>query len=339
MQLKEKSFLGICGRRRSGKDTLARILSLHIDSLRVLHFASALKGIALLDLNEGAAFLPFLSDSGRKVLQDLGVGMYGFHPSGMLVWVELALAVGHYVPEKHIVIADVRMLHEEAALRRVGGKIVKVLAPPTSDGEIDQHKSEVEVDEINADFHITKDALFAAIGEGRVLQDVVIPIARMMGWEASILNPPRLPKVYISSNILHNPDFVSFFRQVKEQLAAAGFAPIVPVLTKDGKQKDYDFFLDCVRSVGWVDACRKLVASDIRGVGEADAVLCILQKPSVGVAMEMLLGAMMGKPVVVVTPDLKLLFHPWLWAISQGKVFHTLDMAIRWLRSFFGLVA
>ncbi len=325
-----KSFLGICGRRRSGKDTLARILSLYMDSVRVLHFASALKGIALLDLHEGAAFLPFLSDKGRKVLQDLGVGLYSFHSTRENVWVELTLAVGQYVPEKRIVIADVRMLHEESAIRSVGGKIVKVVAPPPSQSEIDQHKSEVEVEKITADLCIAKESL-----TGRILEDVVIPIASLMGWEDAILIPPRLPKVYISSNILHNPDFVSFFYEVKEQLAAAGFSPIVPVATADGKQKDYDFFLDSIRNDGWLDACFKLVASDIGGINEADAVLCILFAPSVGVAMELLLGALMGKPVVVVVSDLKLLFHPWLWAISQGNVFHSLDKAIIRLKSLF----
>jgi len=342
--MQQKKFLGICGRRRSGKDTLARILSLHFASCRVLHFASPIKGISFLDLHEAAAFVPYVSDEGRQVLQGLGVGLYDHHSDGELVWVNLLRAVASFIPERNIIIGDVRMVHEERAIRRWGGVIVKVESdtPPTpaADSQLDFHRSEVEVDAVSPDYSISSGTLRQLLLAGdvvQILEKVVLPIADVAGWVGDLLAPPRRPAIYISSNIMaRHKDFAQHFEQVAEILREEGFVPISPVEMEDGV-KDYDFLLDAVRSEGMVRGCSRLVSLDLKRIKEADGILCVFKTPSIGVAMEALLGVLQGKPVVVVCEDMLTLFHPWLWALTQGNVYHTLPAAIKRLKFLFGL--
>ncbi len=167
--------IGVTGRARAGKDTVAGVLGLHHGFHRVA-LADGVRS-ALNDLSGPTGeFHKELSDEHnyRKALQILGTEARLLIPSTKL-WTSLALckiayaAFGHPVKRKRFVIPDVRYLAEVAHLKAVvsrwGGRfyLLKVERPGSPFIAESSHSSELEVDKIEPDYTLwntgTKDRL------------------------------------------------------------------------------------------------------------------------------------------------------------------------------------
>jgi hypothetical protein len=172
-------IVGISGRKRSGKDTFAARLVSHHGFTRV-SFADPLKAVAM-DVNpivytlgdqEGIIEIRLadvLGDVGdwetakelpevRRILQTLGVAVRDHvDPEA---WVDAAWRVADGIPGP-VVITDVRFPNEVQAVRRWGGKIVRVNRPGLP--ETDLHISETALDALVADYVVHNDADVAAL--------------------------------------------------------------------------------------------------------------------------------------------------------------------------------
>jgi hypothetical protein len=122
-------LIGISGKRKSGKDTLARNLKLRFnlqgfENVHILHFASSLKGMLFHDGHIARSFLPQTSDAVRKELIALGMKGRQIHESQSL-WIDCVYAHILYLLEKKIntaktpedkvfifIIPDVRFINE-----------------------------------------------------------------------------------------------------------------------------------------------------------------------------------------------------------------------------------
>ncbi len=153
----EPTFIGIAGPKRSGKDTLANLLS---GALRrpVDSFAAPLRELTCRVLGMTPAELeecketpiPWLADTTpRTMMQTLGTewGRDMVHPE---LWVR-SLFARH---QHGCIISDVRFPNEARAIRQRGGVVVRLQRPGTGAG--DAHASErplpvelVDIDLVN----------------------------------------------------------------------------------------------------------------------------------------------------------------------------------------------
>lgn len=180
-------LIGICGRKRHGKDSVGRILR-DTHGFRLTAFADPVKRVAMDvyglsweqcygDGPEKEAVDPNWGLSPRVIMQRIGTEVgRSIHPD---TWVKHTLdnirsaADGEGFVERDDVgrrfnripptvastlwvVTDVRFPNEATAIRAAGGRVVKVVRPslgvPT-----DEHPSETSVDLIDADVNIVND--------------------------------------------------------------------------------------------------------------------------------------------------------------------------------------
>ncbi len=167
-------IIGITGKKRHGKDTAAEAFVKHHGFFRV-GFADALKRAALaLDpivRFDGVLWLRLqdvVDDIGwesakeiseiRRILQRLGTEVVRdtVHPDGWLMaWQHQVDSFGNAGVE-NVVVPDVRFLNEAAYVRKLGGRIVRVVRPDLPESG-DGHASEIEQDQIEADLTVVNE--------------------------------------------------------------------------------------------------------------------------------------------------------------------------------------
>ena len=140
-----KTFLiGLAGRARSGKDTVASMIT---DQLRADHgerkggmlvsFADPIKNMIdagfhpITDQYTGLkeSPIPGIGKSLRELYQTLGTewGRQMVHPD---IWVTLAMSeVNHYIQRMPVIITDVRFENEAQAIRERGGHLWHIERP------------------------------------------------------------------------------------------------------------------------------------------------------------------------------------------------------------------
>lgn len=311
-------ILGICGRKRSGKDTIARIIAWRFDA-KVFHFASSLKGLAFLDLAIPLSFCPYMCDEARRSLQ--AVAGHGRQINAD-VFVNFLLTLLDGLNCQRVVIADVRFVNEAEAIRREGGVVIKLLSSDHSDN----HPSEQEVDLIQAPAFYASALLRS---DYKAIEEIVRDLT---GWKPV----DRKLKIYIATNISGEPNWKDRLRNLARLVAALGpFEPLLCTESLENEIKDWDWFLARIKDGGMLKASNELVSSDLKQLGKADAVLAYLTSPSIGVMTEVTIATMMNKPVVVATEHSLLTYHPWLWAMTQGNVFCSPEQAITRLKQLF----
>jgi hypothetical protein len=186
-----KTIYGICGKRRHGKDTLAKAITAIDPSFTILHFADDLKRILkdVFDLTEQQVQDPIIKelDFGFDIVMDDYLALINAYtglnvqPKGIIArtprkilqslgtdyirsvcdnyWIDRVVSKINAAHNKFLV-PDVRFPNEEKALRALGGKIIKVERTDlTSNDDASKHASETEIDRIQADFILK-------IGEG-----------------------------------------------------------------------------------------------------------------------------------------------------------------------------
>jgi hypothetical protein len=166
-------IVGLCGRARHGKDTIADYLVSNY-KFQKYSFANPLKRgcMELFGFTEEQVFGelkevvdPLWGCTPRQMLQVLGTELLQLHvqeyiPSfkeniGRKVWVKCFNRYYNNTENKNITIADVRFDHEVEGIKSLGGIIIKVLRPGMVDGDL--HASEVGIDNISYDHLIIND--------------------------------------------------------------------------------------------------------------------------------------------------------------------------------------
>lgn len=181
-------LIGIVGKKRCGKDTTAEYL-IKNNGFERYSFADPIKhgAIAMFGFTEkqmwGSAedketVDPRWGISPRRMLQLMGTELFQFDIQkhlkdgefkvGREVWVK-AFKIW-YQNEKvkpritfNVVIADMRFIHEEKAIREMDGEIWRVSRPSLID--IDEHASEKEQDSIVADKTVINDGTLEELYE------------------------------------------------------------------------------------------------------------------------------------------------------------------------------
>ncbi len=170
--------VGIVGRKRHGKDTLADYL-VENRGYEKYSFANPLKrgAMEMFGFTEEQVFGdlkdeidPLWGCKPREVLQILGTELLqfdiqkylpAFQQIGRLIWVKNFMRYYNNNPDKNLVIADVRFIHEANTIKELGGIVVKVLRPGMPDGDF--HASEAEIDHIEFDKLIVNDSDLASL--------------------------------------------------------------------------------------------------------------------------------------------------------------------------------
>ena len=167
-------IIGITGTKGAGKDTLASSLirmggKRGVDVRRVA-FADKLKeicadlfGLTHLQLHGDMASKEAIDArwgmSAREILQKMGTEVgRSVHPD---VWIRYVMRQIEDHPDAIWVISDVRFENEAAAIREVGGIIVRIERPSQGSAEFAGHASEVEGNRIAANHTIMNDMLLA----------------------------------------------------------------------------------------------------------------------------------------------------------------------------------
>lgn len=145
-----KRLLGLCGLAGAGKDSLAQVL-VHSHGFQAVSFSGILKDVAAAvfcwdrrmlegDTEESRAWRervdPWWADrlsmpdlTPRMVLQRVGTDLFRahFHDDMWVAHLERRLAL---MAGSNVVITDCRFENEVALVRRLGGRVVRVVRPP-----------------------------------------------------------------------------------------------------------------------------------------------------------------------------------------------------------------
>ena len=170
-------LIAITGHKGHGKDTIGNVLINEFNFVKY-SLADPLKRAAqiIFDLNDDQVFGdykfkdkidPRFGVSPRKIMQVIGTELFQYDiykhlpelekkiPKRM-IW---ALRFKWWYKDntdKHIVITDMRFLHESLMIRSLGGIILKVFRPGLKIPE-DLHASETDIDNIHYDFLLISD--------------------------------------------------------------------------------------------------------------------------------------------------------------------------------------
>ncbi len=178
----ERRIIGLAGRKRSGKNTVADFLCEQYN-YQPLAFADGVWDVLLaadpwIDLNPGWRLSSIVEYMGRekaketwpevrRLLQKLGTE--GVRDNiGSDTWLNVVKSKILARPDQDFVITDVRFQNEAQALRDMGGFIVKIERPGVEESYGSQHSSELAVSEIQEDLMIINDSDLEALA-GRAL--------------------------------------------------------------------------------------------------------------------------------------------------------------------------
>lgn len=164
-------LIGITGRARSGKDSLASVFVRH--GYRQLAFANSLKATCALIARE-ERWLWFndetkeqlcksLGMTRREVLQKMGSAVRD--NIGPNVWVDRLLNTWVKRGKEPAVISDCRYPNEAQAIKSLGGIIIRVVRPGAGlEGEAANHVSEAGIPDDLVDVEIYNDGTLTELG-------------------------------------------------------------------------------------------------------------------------------------------------------------------------------
>ena len=178
--LGDPPLVGMIGRKRAGKDTFAGVLSTEAAFTRVA-FADPLRDVALelnpivgtFALTPEGAFGPSVREWRlRDVVETIGwerakdyvpeVRLTGLQGLGQAIrtldpdfWLRIALGRIEAAPGA-VVVTDVRLPNEAAAIVALGGVLVRVVRPGQVD-DGDTHTTETALDDYEVDFEVLND--------------------------------------------------------------------------------------------------------------------------------------------------------------------------------------
>jgi phosphomevalonate kinase len=146
------NIIGISGKKKSGKDTVATLLAARIGKSAVrYHFADALKQEVALMYGVTVDYLESHKDNFRLILQGHGTD-YRRQLYGHDYWIRKMDAAAEQfqrVGKQVLIIPDVRFLNEAEWVRKQGGSVIRINR--WYDDTTDKHPSEVELDNYKFD--------------------------------------------------------------------------------------------------------------------------------------------------------------------------------------------
>lgn len=174
------SLYGVTGRKFHGKDTTAGVFV--ANGYVQMRFADPIKEMLrayyrLFKLSDEEIEAriegplketpcPYLAGrTPRYAMQTLGTE-WGRQMMAPDFWIQAL--VRRTALEKDVVVSDVRFINEAQVIRRMGGKVVKVVNPDLEDNEFSAHPSEREIDTIEPDAVILNDGRTMEPIEGAV---------------------------------------------------------------------------------------------------------------------------------------------------------------------------
>ena len=169
-------ILGICGRKRSGKDTVADYITEHYNFTRY-GFADPIKRAVCeafgwdqdeMEKPENKERVdPTWGISYRQALQDMGtdwaqLGLSKRYPefkrvTGRTMWVKRFLQEVENYPEKNWVVSDIRFHHEMYELSKTPNFYSIKVTRPENNNIIDMHYSERDIDKLQTNCKIIND--------------------------------------------------------------------------------------------------------------------------------------------------------------------------------------
>jgi len=300
-----KILIGLAGKQKSGKTTLAWVLAGYYDAT-VAPFASAIKGGVSYQYSI-LAFRPQWLNGVRRQLQDCGMTGRNISDHEDL-WIKCWQANFGNLPR--CIIPDVRFPNEVEFIHSKGGKVIYlnyVKAP------YDPHPSEqLSPQECDYIIEVTDD------NRSWVLSQIMNFLRHHFG------EPISKPRVYVGGNIHGERVYEETFQHLERLGKHYGFIPLVPLDATDRAR-----WSSLLMEQPFPIASRELVVSDINLIKQSHAALFWLEKPSIGVAMEIVCAALNERPIVVITPHLDLFYHPWLQAFAT-KVIWSNDPSEGW---------
>ena len=155
--------IGLVGQKFHGKSTAAEALLEPPFSYLRIDFMDTMKGVCMLmyGLTDGELSDPRLKQkpashwphkSPRIVMNEVAFAMRSIDKD---VWVKAWER--RLIPFSNVVVSDVRMLNEAAAIRRQDGKLIRIVNPRIPKDELSGHISETELDQIEVDTVIYND--------------------------------------------------------------------------------------------------------------------------------------------------------------------------------------
>ena len=145
-------LIGITGKARSGKDTIAKYLWAHYGFTRIA-LADPLKlavqqAFSLTQAQLGDELkdvvIPYWGIAPRQMYQQIGDSFK--EKFGEDFWIKRwRLSYGHFMDTDHVVVPDVRFDNEVNEIRAFGGVIIRVIRGTGLEGEAGQHKSEAGI--------------------------------------------------------------------------------------------------------------------------------------------------------------------------------------------------
>lgn len=163
--------IGLSGKAKSGKNSTVHLTRAKLDDyrdppvlVRSVSFADPLKEMAramAFEVGLTAEDIDNKTPLGRKFLQDLGMGKRKEDP---LYWVKKAAVKIERIARdprvKVIFVPDVRFLNEAEFIRSRGWELWRVSRPIVAHLQMDQHTSEVELDDYDGfDAHLTANTM------------------------------------------------------------------------------------------------------------------------------------------------------------------------------------
>ena len=171
-------IIGLSGKKRSGKNTVAKLIATETPSLcKEFAFADALKDEVAKACGVKRSFLEENKQNFRLILQGWGTD-FRRDLNDKQYWVK-KLDSSLYEqfqknPDCIALITDVRFVDEAEYLRKCGAVIVRVNRPTTS---VDEHSSETDLDSYKFDFVIDNSSTLnnLAADVRRLLHNLKIP--------------------------------------------------------------------------------------------------------------------------------------------------------------------
>lgn len=166
-------IVGIHGRARSGKDTLAGFLVEHHGFHRIAladpirQFVSSITGISVEDLMDSALKEAPLAEFGgrspRQMMQTLGTewGRDMIAPDLWLTVCRLGIERSKRAGAVGVVIPDVRFENEAEMVRALGGEVAHVIRDGA--GAVNAHVSEVPLPDYLVDYTVNNDSTVARL--------------------------------------------------------------------------------------------------------------------------------------------------------------------------------
>jgi hypothetical protein len=200
-------IIGISGRARSGKDTLAAILKVLDRNAVQLSFAAPIRefvgslvGLSVDEITNSDAKerpIPWLDGkSPRHLMQTLGTE-WGRDLVDPNLWIKVAaqkvdtLRAQTNAPSM-VVFSDVRFDNEADMIRELGGRIIHLVRSASL--EVSDHVSENGVTPSASDLHIQNNGSLEAfeIAAGQLLDDYLLAASDMASTRSVIRSAPRL---------------------------------------------------------------------------------------------------------------------------------------------------